>query len=181
MAPPWLIVVRPCACTVIHVIIHVMSILSINDCWTLCFAPSIMGEFKYTKTNMFKLQTTSVNCMLSKCGSCAHVLAVVYQIESWMVQGLDDIPDDVSCTSTEQQWHKPRGRKIEPTAVSSMTFAKPSTTTASRKRKPVIPTYCDNRFNFILCIKKIISAAQLSEFYRVQLFQIHKLFMHRCI
>jgi hypothetical protein len=71
-----------------------------------------------------------------------------------MVQGLDDIPDDVSCTSTEQQWHKPRGRKIEPTAVSSMTFAKPSTTTASRKRKPVIPTYCDNRFNFILCIKK---------------------------
>lgn len=77
-------------------------------------------------------------------GSCAHVLAAVYQLEDWLVQGLQDIPDGVSCTSTSQQWHRPRGLKIEPTGVSSMIFAKPLQT---RKRRPVIPTFCDNRFN----------------------------------
>src|SRR5664279_2692750 len=86
----------------------------------------------------------SVTCSVS--GSCAHVLAIVYQLEDWLIQGLHDIPDDISCTSTTQQWHKPRGSKIEPAAVSNMVFAKPL---QGRKRKPVIPTFCDNRLNFI--------------------------------
>ena len=75
---------------------------------------------QYEKLNNHILFENS--CSVS--GSCAHVLAIVYQLEDWLIQGLHDIPDDVSCTSTSQQWHKPRGTKIEPTAVSDMIFAK---------------------------------------------------------
>lgn len=82
--------------------------------------------------------------LFSLSGTCAHVLAIIIQLEDWLVQGYSDIPDDISSTSTAQQWQKPRGAKIEPVPIAGMVFSKP--TTVIRKRRPVKPSYYDNRY-----------------------------------
>ncbi len=48
-----------------------------------------------------------------------HTLAHYQQV------GLKVAPADLSCTSLPQEWHKPRGKKIAPEAVTSMVLAKP--------------------------------------------------------
>lgn len=44
------------------------------------------------------------------------------------------IPEDLLCTSLEQQWHKPRGQQIQPTCLTESVFAKPH---LQRKGKPL--------------------------------------------
>lgn len=49
---------------------------------------------------------------------------------------MNEVPAELPCTSLPQQWHKPRGSKIQPEPVSTMVFSKPKPT--PRKKKPVI-------------------------------------------
>jgi hypothetical protein len=65
-------------------------------------------------------------------------------IESWKLCGYTDIPAEPSSTSLPQQWDKPRGPKILPEPVSQIVIARPGNIT--RKRKPIMATYNDNRY-----------------------------------
>jgi hypothetical protein len=61
-------------------------------------------------------------------------------VQVWLVlleHFLKEVPDELSATSLPQQWHKPRGRRIKPQAVVSMTLANPIKSPADRKRKPI--------------------------------------------
>jgi hypothetical protein len=51
------------------------------------------------------------------------------------------IPDDLSCTSLEQQWHKPRGKQIKPASLTESVFAKPH---LQRKGKPLSCSFSGN-------------------------------------
>jgi hypothetical protein len=39
------------------------------------------------------------------------------------IDNLKEVPAELSATSLPQQWHMPRGRKIKPQAIVSMTWA----------------------------------------------------------
>lgn len=66
-------------------------------------------------------------------GTCAHATALVYTVRHYKRPGLNKVPAELRCTSLPQQWHKPRGSKIQPEPVSSMVFSKPKP-----KKIPVI-------------------------------------------
>lgn len=68
-------------------------------------------------------------------GTCSHTVAVIFQLAHYKNLGLTDVPSELACTSMPQQWHKPRGPKIDAEPVSTMVFAKPKPT--PRKKKPV--------------------------------------------
>ena len=70
-------------------------------------------------------------------GTCSHVVGLVHTIAHYQNLNLKEVPDELSATSLPQQWHKPRGRKIKPQAVVSMTLANPIKSPADRKRKPI--------------------------------------------
>jgi len=59
----------------------------------------------------------------------------MYTLSHFQQLGLKEVPTDASVTSLPQQWHKPRGRKIQPESVTDLVLAKPTKTI--RKRKPV--------------------------------------------
>ena len=70
-------------------------------------------------------------------GTCSHVVGLVHTIAHYQNLNLKEVPAELSATSLPQQWHKPRGRKIKPQAVVSMTLANPIKSPADRKRKPI--------------------------------------------
>ena len=72
-------------------------------------------------------------------------MAVVLKLTDWILEGLVDIPSQPSCTSTPQDWDKPRGKKILPEPVSTMIISRPSN--YNRKKRPFIADYRDNRYN----------------------------------
>ena len=60
--------------------------------------------------------------------------AFLYVLNHWCLLGRNDIPATMMCTSLPQEWHKPRGKKIEPEPVMNCTFVK-STYVKEGKRK----------------------------------------------
>ncbi|KAJ8306777.1 hypothetical protein KUTeg_015673, partial [Tegillarca granosa] len=72
-------------------------------------------------------------------GSCSHTVAVIYQLTHYKNLGLTDVPSELACTSIPQQWHKPRGPKIDPEPVTAMVFAKPKPTLRKKKQVHSIP------------------------------------------
>ncbi|XP_048777060.2 uncharacterized protein LOC125681149 [Ostrea edulis] len=76
-------------------------------------------------------------------GQCAHVLAVIMNLEQWKISGFVEIPSMLSSTSLPQQWDKPRGDKIQPEPVSQMIISNPSN--LNRKRKPIVASFVDTR------------------------------------
>ena len=64
-------------------------------------------------------------------------------IEQWKILGYKAVPSQPSSTSLPQQWDKPRGPKSKAEPVSQMIISRPMNLT--RKRKPVIATFIDNR------------------------------------
>ncbi|XP_061183515.1 uncharacterized protein LOC133191793 [Saccostrea echinata] len=75
------------------------------------------------------------SCQAGLSGTCAHTTALIYTIQHYKRLGLNQVPAELPCTSLPQQWHKPRGTKIQPEPLSSMVFSKPKPT--PRKKKPV--------------------------------------------
>jgi hypothetical protein len=79
-------------------------------------------------------------------GECSHVLAVVLKLTDWLTEGLIDIPSRPACTSQPQLWDRPRGVRICPEPVSTVTMSRSGIT--GRKRRPLVPTFIDNRYVF---------------------------------
>ncbi|XP_063410321.1 uncharacterized protein LOC134693427 [Mytilus trossulus] len=79
-------------------------------------------------------------------------------IEQWKILGYKAVPSQPSSTSLPQQWDKPRGPKIKAEPVSQMVISRPMNLT--RKRKPVIATFIDNR-KIEVCAEDIIHLKQL--------------------
>lgn len=75
-------------------------------------------------------------------GYCSHAIALVFTLENWRAEGLDEIPDEPSSTSRPQSWHVPRGSKIKPEAIAKVVVANP---TSARKRRPVVSSCKKNR------------------------------------
>jgi len=71
----------------------------------------------------------------SLCGTCSHVLGLSYTLIHYQHQGLNEVPASLSITSLPQQWHKPRGAKIEPRSVVNMILAK-----AKKQKESVLIT-----------------------------------------
>ncbi|VDI42283.1 Hypothetical predicted protein [Mytilus galloprovincialis] len=105
-----------------------------------------------------KLEDAHCSCKAGISGKCAHVLTVVMMIEQWKILGYKAVPSQPSSTSLPQQWDKPRGPKIKAEPVSQMIISRPMNLT--RKRKPVIATFIDNR-NIEVCDEDIIHLKQL--------------------
>lgn len=61
------------------------------------------------------------------------MVGLFYLINHYVLLGADKLPEEITCTMTEQEWHKPRGSKIEAEPIMSTIFAKPN---VKRKRKP---------------------------------------------
>lgn len=81
-------------------------------------------------------------------GECAHILALVNQVESWLIAGHQQVPDAHSCTSMASKWIKPRGKKVLPEAATTMIFSK--ATNVARKRRPVVAFHTDNRLIYFV-------------------------------
>lgn len=76
-------------------------------------------------------------------GECAHLLAVIFKVTDWLLQGLKDVPNEPACTSVPQQWDRPRGHKITPKTVSTMVIGRPGN--VARKKRPYFADIVDNR------------------------------------
>ncbi|KAK0152979.1 hypothetical protein N1851_005346 [Merluccius polli] len=56
------------------------------------------------------------------CGICNHLVALLYQTAHYSECGMSTVPPVLSCTETEQKWHKPR---TMPGPVDAMVVVKP--------------------------------------------------------
>ena len=92
----------------------------------------------------FDAERRSVIYRLKADGPCSHGVAMLLLHEQWKMAGYTEEPAMLSCTSLPQQCDKPRGEKVTAEPVATMIIAKPSNTT--RKRKPVMATFSDNRY-----------------------------------
>lgn len=77
----------------------------------------------------------SIFVYFSLTGHCSHVIGLLKYLQGLKLHNISTLPDQLSCTSVPQQWHVPRGEKIEPVPLNHVVVAKPCET---RKRKPVL-------------------------------------------
>lgn len=78
-------------------------------------------------------------------GKCSHIAALLYKLHDLQVRGIKQIPIAASCTSRQQQWHKPRGPCITAEPVMKCVFAKAETDREGRQRSPVRTKLYDAR------------------------------------
>ena len=57
--------------------------------------------------------------------SCVHILVLVYMLEECLIQGLEDVPAQLACTSIQKEWSKPRSAKIKSEPIPTMVLEKP--------------------------------------------------------
>ncbi|XP_076848576.1 uncharacterized protein LOC143495168 [Brachyhypopomus gauderio] len=53
---------------------------------------------------------------------CNHNVALLFQTAHYSTLNLAAVPPVLSCTETEQRWHKPRTMGVKPGRVSDMVF-----------------------------------------------------------
>ncbi|XP_064615112.1 uncharacterized protein LOC135479239 [Liolophura sinensis] len=82
-----------------------------------------------------RITDSHCSCKAGITGLCSHAVSVVYTVGHYKRLGLKDIPSQLACTSLPQQWHKPRGPKINAEPVAAIVFAKPRPT--PRRKRPV--------------------------------------------
>lgn len=75
------------------------------------------------------LPSSSFSVLLSRRsgGKCSHTTALLYKLHDLSAREVKEIPAETSCTSAEQQWHKPRESTIAPDPVMKCVFAKSQT------------------------------------------------------
>ncbi|XP_049924428.1 uncharacterized protein LOC126404989 [Epinephelus moara] len=56
---------------------------------------------------------------------CNHLVALLYQTAHYSECGMSVVPPGLSCTETEQKWHKPRTMGVKPGPVDAMVVVKP--------------------------------------------------------
>ncbi|KAF7228129.1 transcript variant X1 [Nothobranchius furzeri] len=70
------------------------------------------------------LVTSSCSCVAG-IGLCDHLVALLYQTAHYSECGMSAVPPVLSCTETEQKWHKPRTMGVKPGPVDPMVVVKP--------------------------------------------------------
>ncbi|XP_070406716.1 uncharacterized protein [Nothobranchius furzeri] len=70
------------------------------------------------------LVTSSCSCVAG-IGLCNHLVALLYQTPHYSECGMSAVPPVLSCTETEQKWHKPRTMGVKPGPVDAMVVVKP--------------------------------------------------------
>ncbi|KAK6291156.1 hypothetical protein J4Q44_G00384520 [Coregonus suidteri] len=68
------------------------------------------------------------SCTARSTGYCSHVVGLIHTLDLWRAQ------DEMSTTSLPQQWHKPRGKKIDAKPITAVVVEKEN---VSWKRRPV--------------------------------------------
>jgi hypothetical protein len=68
-------------------------------------------------------------------GHCSHIVGLLKSLQGLKLHNFTHVPDQQSCTSIPQQWHIPRGNKIQPVPVNHVVVARPL---EGRKRRPIL-------------------------------------------
>ncbi|RXN17377.1 hypothetical protein ROHU_001181 [Labeo rohita] len=74
---------------------------------------------------------------------CNHLVALLYQTAHYSESGMSVVPPVLSCTETEQKWHKPRSMGVKPGPVDTMVVvkARPGTSSTSGIRSTLYKAY----------------------------------------
>ena len=72
----------------------------------------------------------------TECLLCVRIAATMLLIEEWKIASLKEISSQMSSTSLQQQWDKPRGEEVKLEAVSETLIARP--TNFAGKKKPIV-------------------------------------------
>ena len=93
-----------------------------------CYRSMSKSEKPHEMKMILEFSDSGSNIVFKRCsckagqGHCHHLSALAYAVLSSMKKS-----DDASaCTSKPQQWHVPRGAKIDPQPWMQLTFSKPS-------------------------------------------------------
>uniref|UniRef100_A0A8C1CNC2 SWIM-type domain-containing protein n=1 Tax=Cyprinus carpio carpio TaxID=630221 RepID=A0A8C1CNC2_CYPCA len=88
------------------------------------------------------LVNSSCSCVAGS-GMCNHLVALLYQTAHYYESGMSVVPPVLSCTQTEQKWHKPRTMGVKPGPVDAMVVVKPKpgATSASGIRSSLYKAY----------------------------------------
>ncbi|KAL1252625.1 hypothetical protein QQF64_017318 [Cirrhinus molitorella] len=70
------------------------------------------------------LARSSCSCVAGR-ALCNHLIALLYQAAHFSESGIAVVPPVLSCTETEQKWHKPRTMGVKPGPVDAMVVVKP--------------------------------------------------------
>lgn len=84
-------------------------------------------------------------------------MGLFHLINHLRCSGLTDIPTEISCTSLQQQWHKPRGKRIEPEQVMNMVCPKPK---RKRKKPPPVCSFTTTNTNYFPQVKHVETLVQ---------------------
>ena len=76
-------------------------------------------------------------------GKCSHIVGLVKCIQQFKLLGLKEVPAEQACTSLPQQWHIPRGNKINPASVNDIIVVNSKET---HKKVPIIPKQIKSRY-----------------------------------
>ncbi|XP_033729693.1 uncharacterized protein LOC117318872 [Pecten maximus] len=74
------------------------------------------------------------SCKVGLNGHCSHIVGLLKSLQGFKLHNFSCVPDQQSCTSVPQQWHVPRGAKIQPVPLNQVVVARPK---EDRKRKPL--------------------------------------------
>lgn len=61
-----------------------------------------------------------VFCHYRKGEACNHVAAVLFALDDFVSEGLNNVPDDVTCTDRLKKWNKPAERVIQAKTVADI-------------------------------------------------------------
>ncbi|XP_076851261.1 uncharacterized protein LOC143501975 [Brachyhypopomus gauderio] len=89
---------------------------------------------KMTLRDSMPVVLINSNCScVAGCGICNHLVALLFQTAHYSESGMSVVPPVLSCTQTEQKWHKPPTMGVKPGPVDAMVVLKPKpgATTAS--------------------------------------------------
>ncbi|XP_048014100.1 uncharacterized protein LOC125246981 isoform X2 [Megalobrama amblycephala] len=91
-----------------------------------CMQPHI-----YTAMTVGLRDASPVVLTQSKCSCvagtalCNHTVALLYQTAHYSQLNMSIVPPVLSCTETEQSWHKPRTMGVKPGPINAMVITKP--------------------------------------------------------
>lgn len=67
-------------------------------------------EFKHVELALGKMDSNinaKCDCPAGKSGYCNHVMALLFELADYSLNGLSTVPDEISCTSKSRQWGIP--------------------------------------------------------------------------
>jgi len=80
-------------------------------------------------------------CAIGQSGCCGHIIGLLFQLAQYTMLKFSNVPAVESCTSLLQQWHKPRGSKIEATRIDDMELASSSSSSQGQEKcRPIRST-----------------------------------------